>query len=123
MRIKDSLVLSRYFETSSSGNYDFYRCFSCKSLITRHQEKKFFELAAMLPDKDIRMCPCGSLRYSPGWPVRLEWLTPRVIKFVSKLILVRVVATWAEKNAQWALPYIERIVRNEWEELTWPTTT
>jgi hypothetical protein len=120
MRIADSLILKKYFLKTSEGNYDFYRCFDCGSLITRRREREVFN--CMETDFYIRMCGCGSMKYTPGNPKWYEWLLPRAIRNVYELLMVRGVAAWADGRCPWMLPYIERMVRGEWEELTWQTT-
>jgi hypothetical protein len=122
MRIADSLVLRKYFETpSKSGNYDFYRCYDCGSIITRRRERQVFN--HMESDYYLRMCTCGSMKYSPGWPKFYEWLLPSVVRYTCELLLVRGLAAWADGRYPWLLPHIERVVRNEWEEPTWTTVT
>jgi hypothetical protein len=88
--------------------YDFYRCYSCRRVITRADELRAFRVT----DNGGRpwICACGSGRYSPTWPVAMEWLQPRIVSFVAKLVLARAVAPLAEKRAPFLLSYLERLV-------------
>lgn len=116
MRIADSNILLKYFDTPADGNYDFYRCFTCGAVITRQRELEVFNI--LNNDSFIRMCPCGSMKYSPGFPHWNEWVLPRVIRHVYRLLLVRGVAAWADGRFPWLLRKIEELVREEWEEPT-----
>jgi len=116
MRIADSKVLMKYFEKTSDGNYDFYRCFSCGRVITRAREREVFNM--LDNERFIRVCQCGSMKYTPSWPSYFEWLLPRVLSYVYRLALVRGVAAWADGRLPWLVRMVERLVRDEWEELT-----
>lgn len=87
--------------------YDFYRCYSCRRIITRQDELRVF---ARANGDGLRICACGSLRYSPSWPVGLEWIRPHVAGFVVKLILARKVAPLAERRAPFLIPVVEKLV-------------
>jgi NAD-dependent SIR2 family protein deacetylase len=110
MRLSESKILSLYQQTPSEHmTYDFYRCHKCNWLFTLRYEKR--ATVMMNEGKQQGICKhCGSTRYSPSWPRFLGWLRPDVVAFVGRLILARGVAPFAEKKAQWALPYIERLV-------------
>jgi hypothetical protein len=62
--------------------YDFYRCGSCHRLIT--QPEMIRRLEASTGD-DIRVCPCGGLKFFPAGPGAglrwYHWLLPRVLVF------------------------------------------
>jgi hypothetical protein len=116
MRIADSKVLSKYFEKTTSGNYDFYRCFDCGRIITRQREREVFNM--LDNERFLRICQCGSMKYSPSWPAYFEWLLPRVAYYVYKLVLVRGVAAWADGRFPTLVRKIEDLVRDEWEEST-----
>ena len=120
MRISDSAVLTKYFVPSREGNYDFYRCFACGAIITRQREREVFNW--METDYYLNACPCGSMKYSPGWPTWYEWFRPAVVYYVYKLVLVRGVAAWVDGRFPKLLPIIEYLVRDEWEKPTWQTT-
>ena len=60
------------------SDFDFYRCYKCRRLITRVEEILFFMEGSKTLGKP---CPCGSLKYSPAWPRWYEFLLPRVLKF------------------------------------------
>lgn len=125
MKISDSAVLSKYSLSTGDGNFNFYRCYGCHKLFTREHERRVFELASMVPETDLRICACGSMRYSPSWPVWfpfLEWLYPSVLKYTAKLVLVRWLAPKLEAKYPQFLPLIERLVANEWESREWQTT-
>jgi hypothetical protein len=87
--------------------YDFYRCYACRRVITRQDELRTFTTANGDP---LRICACGSLRYSPSWPVGLEWARPHVAGFVLKLLLARKVAPFAERRAPFLMPIVEKLV-------------
>ena len=96
---------TRSFHESNPANYDFYRCGSCHRVFTRDEERAAF--AAMSPGH-VRICKCGSKRYSPTWPVmpavswfpltwlrwlrENEWLGASVILYTFRCILAREVA-------------------------------
>lgn len=71
-------------QTPAEACYDFYRCHKCLTLITREQE--------ILRKPTGQICPCGSQKFFPSWPVGFDWLRPSVVKMVLKFILARVVA-------------------------------
>lgn len=62
---------------AAEDNYDFYRCYQCKRLLTKLDEDQ-----AM--NGDATICSCGSRKYSPSNPPDrwFEWLSPRVLRFV-----------------------------------------
>jgi len=64
------------------NDYDFYRCYGCRRLITKLDEQ-----AAQRGELGLRgemlaiICPCGSTKYSPANMLWYHWLLPRVWKF------------------------------------------
>jgi hypothetical protein len=87
--------------------YDFYRCCSCARIITRQDELRAFATAN---GDRLRICGCGSLHYSPSWPVGPEWIRPHVAGFVLTLLLARKVAPFAERRAPFLMPILEKLV-------------
>ncbi len=102
MLLAESKVFAEYAKTPKEGVYDFYRCYKCGRVFTREGELKAFG-----EDGVKAVCGCGSQKYSPAWPIWFDWLKPSVIKYTIKLLLARGLAPWAEKKAQWLLPYLE----------------
>ncbi len=90
--------INEYLKTPDESCFDFYRCYKCTSLITREQELR------RRPSGTL--CPCKSAKYSPSWPVRIDWLRPSVVRCVIKLVLARVVAVKFPSTQ----PSIERIL-------------
>lgn len=60
------------------SDYDFYRCFICRRLITRLEEIMSYSKKSKKPGT---ICPCGSPKYSPTNLMWYEWFYPRVLKF------------------------------------------
>jgi hypothetical protein len=59
-------------------DYDFYRCYKCKRLITRIEEIQIFTPGTKNYGKP---CTCGSQKYHPA---QFQWyhlFLPRVMKF------------------------------------------
>lgn len=77
--------------------YDFYRCYLCKRLITSIEMEEGLKPpkipcaacdAAGCPKCDergfhqtLRICPCGSMRFSPSDIAWHDWFKPRVLYF------------------------------------------
>lgn len=72
-----SILVSRPPEEDESY-YDFYRCKECKRLITFWEERR-----ALATGSRQSICPCQGKKYSPTWPVGLEWLNPRILWFLA----------------------------------------
>ena len=122
MRFEDSVVLMAYRQTVAQGSYDFYRCQSCHHVFSREEEKLAFAVAGKeKSERKVRMCRCGSSRYSPTWPVtkmsillwrcESEWLQPNVIAYTLKLVLARGIAPWLDRHFRPALRLVEYLVR------------
>lgn len=60
------------------SDFDFYRCYKCKRLITRVEEIRAFSKQSKNPGA---VCACGSPKYSPANMRWYEWLLPRVWQF------------------------------------------
>lgn len=58
--------------------YDFYRCYACHRLITSPEMDEGLHPA---PGQSPRVCPCGSMRFSPSDLQWYDWLKPRVLYF------------------------------------------
>lgn len=111
MRLKDSKTFALYELTSKDGAYDFYSCHKCGRIFTREDELKAFKVASAEEDEvKVRICDCGSKRYSPAFPHGFLWLKPNVIKYTVKLLLARGLAPWADRNFPVLLPIIEKLV-------------
>ncbi len=54
----------------TSLDFHFYRCHSCKAILTKVEEDK-----ARLTGK---ICECGSAKYNPTNPTDSEWDLPKV---------------------------------------------
>lgn len=54
--------------------YPFYRCESCKSLLTSDDEAQ-----AKITGN---VCECGGRRYRPSWPTREEKVSDKVTAFM-----------------------------------------
>lgn len=116
MRISDSKVFAEFAKTPKEGAYDFYRCGKCNRIFSREHETSTFKYLGKLDlgpneDKQIRICNCGSRKYSPSWPTGLEWIRPGVARYVVKLVLAREVAPWLDKHFPWPLPLVEFLVK------------
>lgn len=124
----ESPVFREYMKGINEGNYDFYRCWRCGRVFSREEERSI--LAKMTKsmegvakdDNKIQFCKCGSLKYTPSWPVRKkegwrgyysdnEWLEPRIRRYVVKLWLARAVAPWCERHLTVVLPLVEWLVK------------
>jgi len=60
------------------SDYDFYRCYECRKLITRIEEIKMFTCGT---DEYGVVCKCGSRKYTPVNLPWWGWLLPKVWKF------------------------------------------
>lgn len=127
--IKESAILQAYaddlgpreIETGFVPLYDFYRCYKCDRIITREEEKAICTQATRDQLDRAAICPCGSMKFMPTWPVTTwsllpwrcdsEWLRTNVFRYTLKLVLARGVAPWCERHMPIALPWIERLVK------------
>ena len=104
--------LKQYKDNLGPGLFDFYRCYKCARLITREEEQAWKKKADASEEDIETFCPCGSLKIFPARrPVRLDWFSPGVLRYTTKVILARGLAPWCDKHLRSALPLIERIVR------------
>ena len=60
------------------SDYDFYRCHSCKRLLTRLEEITAYSKESKFPGK---ICTCGATKYTPTNLKWFEWVYPRVLLF------------------------------------------
>lgn|SRR5512144_2299649 len=111
MSLADSAVFAQYNYSRKTGAFDFYRCYKCNGIFTREQEMYEFARAARNPNDRLRMCPCGSVKYSPSFPRFWEWPYWPVLRYTVKLTLARGLAPWLDKHFPKALPLVERMVR------------
>jgi hypothetical protein len=105
MSLSDNPVFAEYDKGRKQSVWDFYRCCKCGNVFSREEE--IFNLR----HGEGIMCVCGSAKYSPSMPKRLEWLKLGVMKYTAKLVLARGLAPWLYKHAKFALPLVERLVR------------
>ncbi len=130
MKISDSKILTEYRDDLGVGKHDFYRCYRCRRLFTREEEKAIYaRLGRQLDEKGVSICGCGSQKFSPGWPItrffwvfpffipvpvfRSEWMQRNVIGYTFKLVMARGVAPWLERHLSIALPLVEKMVRQK----------
>jgi DNA-directed RNA polymerase subunit RPC12/RpoP len=79
--------VSEYDLGPDDGVYDFYKCYLCGKPFSRDQERARLK-------KGRKVCPCGSSKYSPGWPVGLQWASPGIALYVAKLVVARGIRPW-----------------------------
>lgn len=111
MRMSDSAVFARYNYGRAQGAFDFYRCYKCYGIFTREREVVEFERLRTAEHDIVRICPCGSLKYSPTLPRFWEWLYWPVLRYTVKLALARGLAPWLDRHFPSALPLVEKMVR------------
>jgi hypothetical protein len=113
MRLSDSAILQAYQDDVGPRMHDFYICYKCGRIITREQEKAVWKSASSggLEGGALKLCVCGSQKYSPTRPHGLDWLIPRVASYTLKLVLARGLAPWLDKNFPQALPVVEFLCR------------
>ena len=95
------------------NQFDWYRCYKCRDLITREQEIawQIWAVKQGEDDSEIVFCNCGSLKIVPArMPRRLEWIQRNVLRYTVKVILARGLAPWLDKYFRNALPLIEYLV-------------
>ena len=110
MRLSESEVFAEYAKTPQDDRcYDFYRCYKCLRVFSRQEELE----SIVRIDQGENFCECGSTRFTPSWPVGVEWLKPNVAKYAIKLFLARGVAPKLDKYSytRFALPWIEKLVK------------
>jgi hypothetical protein len=112
-------ALKGWADDLGPGRYDFYRCYKCSRIITREEEKLWYEQADMVLDDQTMFCYCGSLRITPArpprgligwWRLRKDFVTYTVLRYTVKVILARGLAPWLDKHFRAALPLIEYVV-------------
>ena len=102
MRLSDSAILQAYQDDMGPRMHDFYICYKA---VWKSASSGDLEGGA------LKLCVCGSQKYSPTRPHGLDWLIPRVASYTLKLVLARGLAPWLDKNFPQALPVVEFLCR------------
>ena len=103
MLISETVAIKSLQIEEGVKRFDFYRCLGCHRIFTLQDELRAFKRAEK--NGDCRICPCGSLRYSPSSPVRTEWLG--VLGYSIKVFLARAVAPLLERRIPATIPLLE----------------
>lgn len=111
MLLTESDVFKKYALGRKEHSFDFYRCYKCMRVFTREQEWSSLAKMNAQPFGRSGICACGSMKYSPTWPVFWEWLKPGVLRYTLKCVLARGIAPWLERHWQKPLPFVERLVK------------
>lgn len=109
MHLEQSPILKAYIDGVGFNKYDFYRCYHCRVIFTEEQLRARCRSAEKTGDSSI--CDCGSMKFVPAWPKRLQWARWNVLRYTLKLVLARGLAPWLDKHYPPALPLVERLVQ------------